>query len=614
MNGCLLTVQAARFMAILAKKLDQLFLRNLSWRRDQTQLSGLPPCQPNTNDTFNLDVPTKANPNPSLNTHQAGPAGVPSREQTNILNPKASKPNQTDPFDILAKITTSIPNPKNNLPLHPKHNAAPNLIPHLPFQGPSILNLNLATTSSTYHTTMNNPPLGSQVKGKEKIHPLTSTGESDEEIPIQSAQVLTDHMAENCPLSKMDSLGNHSISQDTTEDATSVIGTLAEAHDHSPSPSPKKKKKGGKKKKLRAVKSWINKCHLNMFGLLETKVSQNNLPLVESKLNLQGWKFLSNIFDENPCRIFVGWNSQYFNLSLVHSTAQWVTCEAVFLTTGETLVVTFVYGSNTPAGRKPLWDYIVNAGHLFSSRPWLILGDFNAVMQPEQRSGGDSRWHNYHEDFCMATHQAQITSLPFTDHSPMVAQLGIPPPGRHNQFKFLNLWANRDDFLPLVQAAWQMPARGNPMRRLLLKLKNVKIALKSFHKCNTSHITTRVTEAKIAWNAAQLALDRDPSNKDLLEVERRAAGFFASTSHDEEAMLKQKSRVQWLQLGDKNTGFFHKTILHRQTRNRINSLKDEEGNLTSNQQAMGKIAANYFENLLNNTHPPLPTLNLSFIY
>ncbi|KAJ6327909.1 hypothetical protein OIU77_009730 [Salix suchowensis] len=151
--------------------------------------------------------------------------------------------------------------------------------------------------------------------------------------------------------------------------------------------------------KLRSVKSWINKFHLNIVGLLETKVAAHNLPQVETNLNLNGWKFISNISDEVPCRILIGWNPFIFNLTCLHSNPQWITCEATSLNSGETFLITYVYRRNTPAGRQPLWDYLTNNCQSFSSQPWVLLGDFNAIMHPNQRSGGDTQWHKHHIDF-----------------------------------------------------------------------------------------------------------------------------------------------------------------------------------------------------------------------
>jgi hypothetical protein len=43
----------------------------------------------------------------------------------------------------------------------------------------------------------------------------------------------------------------------------------------------------------------------------------------------------------------------------------------------------------------------------------------------------------------------------------------------------------------------------------------------------------------------------------------------------EEILWRQKSRVQWLKEGEKNTKFFHRTMIHRRHINRITHLEDE---------------------------------------
>jgi hypothetical protein len=51
-----------------------------------------------------------------------------------------------------------------------------------------------------------------------------------------------------------------------------------------------------------------------------------------------------------------------------------------------------------------------------------------------------------------------------------------------------------------------------------------------------------------------------------------------SLSAAEENFLKQKSRNMWLNLGDGNNSFFHKSVKARNSFNLIKILKDEEGN------------------------------------
>ncbi|KAG6783513.1 hypothetical protein POTOM_012962 [Populus tomentosa] len=117
----------------------------------------------------------------------------------------------------------------------------------------------------------------------------------------------------------------------------------------------------------------------------------------------------------------------------------------------------------------------------------------------------------------------------------------------------------------------------------------------------------RVARAKTNWEAAQFYLDAHPTLDNAKTIERSSAAQYLQLCKDEESYFKQKSRVQWLQLGDKNTTFFHKSLLHRQVRNVIHNLQDDNGTLVHDPEDIGKMASTYFENLLTATHPTLNT-------
>lgn len=46
----------------------------------------------------------------------------------------------------------------------------------------------------------------------------------------------------------------------------------------------------------------------------------------------------------------------------------------------------------------------------------------------------------------------------------------------------------------------------------------------------------------------------------------------------EEIMWQQRSKVQWMRLGDRNTKYFHLKALERKKENAINRIMDENGN------------------------------------
>ncbi|KAJ6397264.1 hypothetical protein OIU84_020266 [Salix udensis] len=325
----------------------------------------------------------------------------------------------------------------------------------------------------------------------------------------QATNISPSIFSTNCTVSMMDSLGSQSTTSEDPKDnheASSSSGTQPATHESPPdnwntwglnSPN-----------KIWSVQNWIKSHHLDIIGLIETKVSISNLPRVESHLNLIGWDFFSNATLDSPCRILVGWNTQAYTLTNFHSSPQWITCDALSLKTQISAKLTFIYGHNNPSDRKPLWDYIVRTSPLYSNCPWILMGDFNAVLQPHNRSGGDSRWLGHHNDFHNATHQAQLFTLPFTGmsftwtngqrgdaniqkkldwvmgnscaletwpsvHSSFLprsisdhcaAVLHLMPLGRSKPppFKFLNFWTERDDYMQHIDTIWKEPVQGKP--------------------------------------------------------------------------------------------------------------------------------------------------------
>ncbi|KAJ6287807.1 hypothetical protein OIU77_001179, partial [Salix suchowensis] len=143
---------------------------------------------------------------------------------------------------------------------------------------------------------------------------------------------------------------------------------------------------------------------------------------------------------------------------------------------------------------------------------------------------------------------------------------------------------------------------GHPFLQLINKLRLVKEQLKNFHHLHSSHISRRVSKLREEWGMAQSALDNNPSDAVLMEQERRLAHQYNQLLNDEESYYRQKSRIQWLKQGDRNTKFFHRSLLHRRGRNTVAKLIDEEGMTITDPHQMGKHAANYYNQLLNSPH------------
>ena len=65
----------------------------------------------------------------------------------------------------------------------------------------------------------------------------------------------------------------------------------------------------------------------------------------------------------------------------------------------------------------------------------------------------------------------------------------------------------------------------------------------------------------------------------------------------EEVQAHQRSRVQWLREGDRNTAFFHAKAKQRFRTNKIKSLQRENGSVEMSQTGLENMATDFYRNL-----------------
>jgi hypothetical protein len=67
--------------------------------------------------------------------------------------------------------------------------------------------------------------------------------------------------------------------------------------------------------------------------------------------------------------------------------------------------------------------------------------------------------------------------------------------------------------------------------------------------------------------------------------------------HREEILWQQRSRIDWLRAGDRNTSFFHRKATLRQNKNKIRKLKRPDGTFTNDVAEMEDMASTFFQDL-----------------
>ena len=70
----------------------------------------------------------------------------------------------------------------------------------------------------------------------------------------------------------------------------------------------------------------------------------------------------------------------------------------------------------------------------------------------------------------------------------------------------------------------------------------------------------------------------------------------------EEILWRQKSEVQWLKEGERNTKFFHRDMTHRRYINHITQLEDAQGIPIRDHDQIVEELNSYYKDLLTETN------------
>lgn len=127
--------------------------------------------------------------------------------------------------------------------------------------------------------------------------------------------------------------------------------------------------------------------------------------------------------------------------------------------------------------------------------------------------------------------------------------------GGKKPFRFFNYWTAKEDFVDKIREVRRVPVEGYPGFQISQKRITLKRSLREWFGQDKNQRDIRQANHSL-W----------------MVQEQRLANTLRLLNLDLDSALRQKAKMQWIHLGDKNTRFFHQNIKHRQRINRIACL------------------------------------------
>ncbi|XP_057774769.1 uncharacterized protein LOC130993749 [Salvia miltiorrhiza] len=303
----------------------------------------------------------------------------------------------------------------------------------------------------------------------------------------------------------------------------------------------------------------------------------------------------------------------------------------------------FIHGDNSPSERRRLWIDLLT----FIVGKVVCIGDFNAVKGAHERKStclpnatsctefGDFisasgmiesnttglffTWYGrrnmpshvesvldrclFSNDFADLWDSLNTHVLPrFTsDHSPLIFQCFERAAIKHRPFKFLNMWLVHQDFRDFVKNSWKEPIGVScPLLKIMVKLKRLRTSLKRWNKEVFGHVDVGINQFQAALERVQQRIAVEGYSAPLFDKEVEIQARLGTMLLRKDLLLKQKSRIRWLNDGDRNTNFFHNSIKVRRKQLHLPQL-NIDGTDSFDQDEIAAHIVSYFSTLFSDS-------------
>ncbi|GKC03028.1 RNA-directed DNA polymerase, eukaryota, reverse transcriptase zinc-binding domain protein [Tanacetum coccineum] len=213
------------------------------------------------------------------------------------------------------------------------------------------------------------------------------------------------------------------------------------------------------------------------------------------------------------------------------------------------------------------------------------------------------------EQFIQEYSGAHAIFLPYltSDHSAGILNIPKKASKKKKSFRLANYICDKEEFIPIVDQERKKEVMGCHMYKSVKKLKMLKPILNTLNWKN-GNLFNKVVKLRDIVKDKQRLLDKDPHNGNLKNDMVKTLNKYQDAMLDEEKLLYQKAKIEWLKEGDHRTAFFHKVIKGRMDKSRSETVCNDKG------EAVVEDFVKHFNAFLGNNHTVSPIEDSAYLF
>ncbi|TXG53848.1 hypothetical protein EZV62_019104 [Acer yangbiense] len=170
---------------------------------------------------------------------------------------------------------------------------------------------------------------------------------------------------------------------------------------------------------------------------------------------------------------------------------------------------------------------------------------------------------------------------------------------RFSSFRFETYWLKEEDIGRVIMEAWKEKGPSNSAQDFICKLNQCASRLIGWSKTRFKNLSNQITVKNREIENLYKSCEKDGVMAVIKELEKTVEELLDC----EELFWKQRSRADWLEVGDRNSKFFHARASARKKKKSTHMLYNNEGRIEDTNEGMARVIQDYFHSLFQSSNP-----------